>query len=92
MADKIDLCLHCAITSTINEWFEVHGERRDGRVVFDVVEALSKIQECAAEISIMPEDRASRRRAARFAHVALDAALESGRTGKRVAVDIPAEH
>lgn len=92
MADKLTPCLHCAIVATVNDWFEQNGEQRNGRVVFDVVEAISKLQECAAEFALMPGDRATRRRAARFAHVALDAALQAERTGKQVTVDIPVEH
>ena len=92
MADKLKPCLHCAIVATINDWFEQHGEVRDGRVVFDVVEAISKLQECAAEFAEMPADRSTRRRAFRFAHEALDAALKAERSGKQVAVDIPVEH
>ena len=90
MADEP--CLHCAIIATVNDWFERNGEQRNGRVVFDVVEAISKLQECAAEFAEMPEDRATRRRAFRFAHEALDAALKAERSGKRVVVDIPVEH
>lgn len=87
-----DTCLHCVLMSALEEWFERHGKRQDGKVVIDATLVLSKFAECAVEIVEMTGDRAKRRRAMRFAHDALDAALKSQRTGKLVPVDIPAEH
>lgn len=86
-----DGCLHCVLMTALEEWFQRHGRREDGKVVIDVIHATSKLQECVVELVGMGGDRSDRRRAMRFAHDALDAALKSKRTGKLVAVDVPEE-
>lgn len=86
-----DSCLHCTILTALEEWFQAHGERVGSQVRIDVVLAVSKLTECAVEIIQEVPDRSGRRRAMRFAHDALDAALKSQITGKQVAVDIPTE-
>jgi hypothetical protein len=90
MAEEI--CLHCALMATINEWMRRSGRSQNGKPVFDVTLAISKLTECTVEIAEMPGDRSSKRRAFRFAHDALDANLKSQRTGQLVPVEIPGEH
>lgn len=82
-------CLHCAIMDAISDWFDKNGERDNGAIVLDTVEAISRLQECVAEIVEANPNRADRRRAARFAKEALVAALEAERTGDRVSIEIP---
>jgi hypothetical protein len=91
-SERPESCLHCVIMTTIESWFEYHGEKREGQVIIDLTHAISKLAECTVELSESAGDRSSRRRAFRFTHEALDANLKSQRTGKLVPVDIPAEH
>jgi hypothetical protein len=86
-----DDCLHCVVATAIEEFFERHGERRDGQVVIDVMTVCSKLAECTAEVINLLSDRSQRRRAMRFAHDALDASMKSQRTGRLVSVDVPVE-
>lgn len=90
--DRDDNCLHCMVMGTIEQYFRKHGERRDGKVVIDVMLVLQKLAECTIEITEMTAGRSQRRRAVRFAHDCLDAQLKSVRTGRLVEVDIPQEH
>lgn len=89
--ERRDSCLHCVVMDVIEDWFERHGERSDGKVVVDVILVIGKLSECMVEFTEATGDRASRRRAFRYAHDAIDAALKSSKTGKLVAVDIPKE-
>jgi hypothetical protein len=91
-SERDDSCLHCVLMTSLEGWFERHGERRDGQMVIDVVQTVSKLAECIVEITEAAQDRSARRRAFRFAHEALDANLKSQRSGKLVPVDIPSEH
>lgn len=84
-------CLHCCVLTAIEEWFQHHGNRRDGVVVIDVIEVSSKLAECTVEIINSLPERSQRRSAMRFAHDALDANMKSQNRGKLIAVEIPTE-
>jgi len=90
--DRPDSCLHCVLMTALEGWCERHAPRQDGKVVVDILHAVGKLAECAVEITEFAGDRSQRRRAFRYAHDALDAALKSQRTKKLVEVEVPAEH
>ncbi|WP_339467806.1 hypothetical protein [Pseudomonas lurida] len=76
-----------------DDWHRQHGKRHpDGQVIVDLTYAIAKFAECLVELSQAAGSRHDRRRAFRYAHDALDAALKSTQTGKLVEIDIPAEH
>lgn len=85
-------CLHCAILEVMNHWFVEHGPRENGEVIIDATIAIGTLQECAAEFIEQTQDRSARRRAQRFAHDAIDAAVKALKTGETVPVDIVPEH
>lgn len=89
----MDKCLHCAISETINDWFDQYGKRADsGRVILDIVQAISSTAEVMGDLTESAGERSQRKRALRLAHAAIDAKVQSLRTGKIVPVDIPVEH
>jgi hypothetical protein len=90
--ERPDDCLHCVVMTSVEQWFERHGERRHGNVVIDVAHAINKLTECIVELAYMPPERSKRRRAMCFAHDCLDAGVKSRHTGKLVAVDLSEEH
>lgn len=90
--DRPDSCLHCVLMTAMEKWFERHGEHKNGTVVVDILHAISKFEECVAEMAGELPDRSQRRRAIRFAHDAVDAAVKSQQTGKLVEVTVPVEH
>lgn len=90
--ERPDSCLHCVLMTAFEGWHERHAPRQDGKVMIDVIHAISKLTECAVEIIEEAGDRSQRRRAMRFAHDALDANLKSVRTKKLISVDVPPEH
>lgn len=91
--ERPDNCLHCAIMKTLEAWFTEYGRRAPGgQVIIDLDLVIAKLAECMVEHTEHAQGRTDRRRAFRFAHASLDAALKSAKTGKLVAVDIPQEH
>lgn len=85
-------CLHCVLMDSMEDWLTEHAPKIHGKTSIDVSFVSSKLMEVLAEVICTMQDRSSRRRAVRFSHDALDAAIRSQMTGRLVEVDCPAEN